>query len=183
MSDDSETNKTEKDNATGKLKLLMVLVVFMVILSLSSTAVTVVLVLNKDNAAQNTEMAEADESTDGNKAKNDDNASSGNKPYFYKFMPTFTVNIPSKGRLRFLQVQVEVMSFDEEVISSVEEYAPLLKNDLVELFSQQEFDELILPSGKEILRKKALERVKKIMVKQTGEDGVEQVLFTSFITQ
>jgi len=33
------------------------------------------------------------------------------------------------------------------------------------------------------LRKEALERVQKILSEQAGVEGVEQILFTSFVTQ
>ncbi|HRE30347.1 MAG TPA: flagellar basal body-associated FliL family protein [Candidatus Berkiella sp.] len=105
------------------------------------------------------------------------------KPAFYKFVPAFIVNIPSNGRLRFLQVEVQLMAKNDEDVKSIESYSPLIRNDLITLFSSQNYDDLLTPDGKENLRKSALSISRKILKDNTGMPCVEQVLFTNFVTQ
>ncbi len=109
-------------------------------------------------------------------------ASSG-EPQFFPIRPAIVVNIPSKSRIRFLQIQVDIMSRDSGVIDDLENYVPLIKNELVSLFSSQTYEDVISQTGRDNLRKEALLRVQKIMSEQAGVVGIEQILFTSFVTQ
>jgi len=185
-STDAEQEVTS--NSNSKMKLIVILALCMVILSITAMVSTIFLTMNRDTAqvasieGKNKDPAvESDDSEEADE-KESEEVNSG-PPLFYQFNPTFVVNIPSKGRAKFLQVQVQVMSYDQDVIDRVEQYAPVIKNDLVQLFGQQEYSELIKPNSKETLRNKSLKLIKNLLTKHTGEDGVEQVLFTSFITQ
>jgi len=119
---------------------------------------------------------EAKESKHGEKKK-------GDAPSYYKFSPAFIVNIPSNGRLRFLQVEVQLMAKNEDELKIIEGYAPVIRNDLITLFSSQNYDDLLTPDGKENLRKSSLAVSRKILKENTGKPCVEQVLFTNFVTQ
>ncbi|MBI2791104.1 MAG: flagellar basal body-associated FliL family protein [Gammaproteobacteria bacterium] len=105
------------------------------------------------------------------------------KPQYYKLKPSIVVNIPGVDKSRFLQVDVELMTRNSAGIENVEAYAPLIRNDLITLFSTQKYDDLVTVEGKEELRKKALEIVQKVMKQNTGEPVIEQVLFTNFVSQ
>lgn len=117
------------------------------------------------------------------KAKHGEKKAKDDRPSFYKFSPPFIVNIPSNGRLRFLQVEVQLMAKSEEDVKNIESYAPVIRNDLITLFSSQNYDDLLTPDGKENLRKSALTVSRKILKDNTGSPCVEQVLFTNFVTQ
>lgn len=117
------------------------------------------------------------------KAKHGEKKGKDERPSFYKFSPAFIVNIPSNGRLRFLQVEVQLMARTEEDVKNIESYAPVIRNDLITLFSSQNYDDLLTPDGKENLRKSALTVSRKILKDNTGKPCVEQVLFTNFVTQ
>lgn len=120
--------------------------------------------------------AEKESGHEGKKSKDD-------KPSYYKFTPAFIVNIPSNGRLRFLQVEVQLMAKSEDDVKEIENYAPVIRNDLITLFSSQNYDDLLTPDGKENLRKSSLTLSRKILKDSTGKPCVEQVLFTNFVTQ
>lgn len=121
--------------------------------------------------------AEKTESKHGEKKEKSD------KPSYYKFSPAFIVNIPSNGRLRFLQIEVQLMAKNEEDLKNIEAYAPVIRNDLITLFSSQNYDDLLTPDGKENLRKSSLAVSRKILKDNSGAPCVEQVLFTNFVTQ
>ncbi len=105
------------------------------------------------------------------------------KPQFYKFKPSFVVNVPDRGQIRYLQVDVELMTRNPKMIENIEAYAPLIRNDLITLFSSQNYEDLVSVEGKELLRTKSLEIVQRIMKENVGENAVDQVLFTNFVTQ
>lgn len=127
--------------------------------------------------------AEGKESKEETKESKHGEKKHGDAPSYYKFSPAFIVNIPSNGRLRFLQVEVQLMAKTEDELKTIEAYAPVIRNDLITLFSSQNYDDLLTPDGKENLRKSSLAVSRKILKENTGKPCVEQVLFTNFVTQ
>lgn len=105
------------------------------------------------------------------------------KAVFYTIRPVFVVNFQQSKRAKFLQVNVEVMARDDYAIDDVIDNLPLIKNDLVRLFSSQTFDQLRTPEGKEDLRIQATKTVQEVLVRETGRPGIEQILFTQFVMQ
>lgn len=111
-----------------------------------------------------------------------DDASKGVAVY-YAFDPAFVVNFQAQDQLRFLQVKVEAMARDQKVIEAIEKHMPVIRNNLVVLFSSQDFTTISTRVGKERLRAQTLAEVQKILKDNTGQPGVEQIYFTSFVMQ
>lgn len=104
-------------------------------------------------------------------------------PVYYAFDPAFVVNFQAQDTLRFLQVKVEVMARDQKVVAAVEQHMPVIRNNLVVLFSSQDFTTISTRVGKERLRAQTLAEIQKVLKENTGQPGVEQVYFTSFVMQ
>ena len=105
------------------------------------------------------------------------------EPIYHPLDPPFVVNINDNGRMRFLQVKMEVMAREPKAIEQVEKHMPLIRNRLVLLLSSQSVKELSSPDGKEYLRDKALREVQGVLKEETGEEGIEAVYITSLIIQ
>ena len=97
--------------------------------------------------------------------------------------PAFVVNFATTGSQNFLQLEVTLMTRDPAVAQAVETNLPLIRNDLITLFSSQTYDILMTQDGKQKLREAALSEVQKTLQSEYGDAGVEQVLFTSFVIQ
>ena len=97
--------------------------------------------------------------------------------------PAFVVNFASGGQARFLQITVEVMTRDATVEQQVKTHMPVIRNNLVLLFSSQTYEGVSTLEGKEALREEALEVVQGILEEETGDPGIEAVYFTSFVMQ
>lgn len=105
-------------------------------------------------------------------------------PQYFKFEPAFVVNFGEPGNTRFLQVTVEAMSRDPKVVEAVKASEPVIRNDLVLLFSSQKYEELMTAEGKEGLRKKALDSIRKAIAAEGAKpETLEGVYFTSFVIQ
>jgi flagellar FliL protein len=102
---------------------------------------------------------------------------------YAKLHPDFVLNFKVDGRGHFLKVAISLLTRDQDVVDAVEQHLPLLRNELVMLFSAAEFDSLRTAEGKESLRGSALAAIQAIMEKEIGKAGVEQVLFTDFVLQ
>ncbi len=97
--------------------------------------------------------------------------------------PAFTVNLAPEDPVGFLQISMQVLTFDEDVAKELEKHKPLIRNNLVVLFGQQSSAELRAPDGKEKLQKTALKTVQSVIDKHGSGGEVDNVFFTSFVMQ
>lgn len=105
-------------------------------------------------------------------------------PIYYKFDPAFVVNFGQEGGTRYLQLTVEAMSRDAAVVEEIKNNEPAIRNDLVLLYSAQQYDTLISAAGKEQLRADTLAAIRKVVAAEgASADAVENVYFTSFVIQ
>lgn len=102
---------------------------------------------------------------------------------YYPIKPAIVVNYGHKGRQRYAQVDVTLLIRDSSVVSAVELHAPTIANALVLTIGGQIYEEMQTAEGKELLRQECLQEIQKILEKEVGNPGVEQVLFTNFVMQ
>jgi len=103
---------------------------------------------------------------------------------YYKFDPAFVVNFGTEGNTRYLQITLEAMSRDPAVIEQIKSNEPAIRNDLVLLYSAQQYESLVAPEGKEKLRQATLDAVRKVVSAEGAKgEAVEGVYFTSFVIQ
>jgi flagellar FliL protein len=84
--------------------------------------------------------------------------------------------------VRFLQISMEVMARDQKAIDAVQKNAPLIRNNLLLLMSNRNYQSLMSREGKEKLRQEALAEIRAVEKKEGGPD-IEDLLFTSFVVQ
>ena len=98
--------------------------------------------------------------------------------------PYFITNFPSedRGTERFMQVYAEARTFEPEIETALQKHMPLVVHGLGELFLSQTLVDMESLEGKERLRIKATEVVNNILQEQIGKPGIEEILFTNFIT-
>lgn len=97
--------------------------------------------------------------------------------------PAFVVNFEGQGKAQFLQISIELMTRSSDMAEKIRHHIPVIRNNLTMLFSDQDYDKISTLEGKEALRKKALDTIQEILVRETGKRGVEAVYFTSFVMQ
>jgi len=108
-------------------------------------------------------------------------------PFYVKLGPGFTVNLQPGDPVAFLQVNLQILTFDEEISEALTKHRPTIKNNLGVIFSTQASADLKTMEGKEKLRVIVLEDIRKIIARfEDGEAAakkVENVFFTSFVMQ
>ena len=104
--------------------------------------------------------------------------------YYLPLDPAFVVNFQSgSSRARFLQVTLDAVTHNKTVLDEIKKHMPVIRNNLVMLFSSQTYKNLITSQGKERLRAEALKEIQQVLEKETGKKGVYNVYFTSFVMQ
>ena len=118
------------------------------------------------------------------KAKNEKGKSKESRvAIYYKLDPPFVVNFQGATGNRFLQVTIELMTYDPEVVKAVEEHMPVIRNNIVFLLSSVSYDQVSTLEGKQKLRADTLAEVQKVLKDKIGKPGVEEVYFTSIVMQ
>jgi flagellar FliL protein len=97
--------------------------------------------------------------------------------------PAFVVNFKSEGKPRYLQVSVALMGRNQADLNALKVHMPTLRNQLVMLFSSQNFDELNTALGIELLKQKATVAIQELALIEVGKPVIEQVLFTNVVMQ
>jgi len=98
--------------------------------------------------------------------------------------PPFVVNFEAESSVRFLQITIGIMTRDEKVEHMIKENDPRIRNDLLLILGNQNYETVSKLEGKEDLRKRCLESVRAVIVDSGGEAAkVEALYFTSFVMQ
>ena len=101
---------------------------------------------------------------------------------YYAIDPPLVVNFEDGSAVRFLQISMALMAHDQKAIDSVQKNIPLIRNNLLLLMSNRNYQTLMSREGKEKLRQEALAEVRAVQKKEGGSD-IDDVLFTSFVVQ
>jgi flagellar FliL protein len=101
---------------------------------------------------------------------------------YYAIDPPLVVNFEDGAAVRFLQISMEVMAKDQHAIDSVTKNVPLIRNNLLLLMSNRDYQSLMSREGKEKLRQEALAEIKNIQKKEESPP-IDDLLFTSFVVQ
>lgn len=176
---------------SGKMKIIII--AGAALLLLGGTGGGAWFFLHKSaDASDSTASASHGKGAAGEKSGKDKKAAPGKKagkdahaaPAVYLALdPAFVVNFEDQGVVRFLQITVEVGTHDPLVLDAVKLYMPVIRNNLVMLFSSQDLKSITSREAKEKLRAEALAEIRKVLEDQTGDPGVENVYFTSFVMQ
>jgi flagellar FliL protein len=106
----------------------------------------------------------------------------GKNAVYYAIDPPLVVNFEDGSVVRFLQITMEIMAHDQKTLDSVQRNLPMIRNNLLLLMSNRNYQSLMSREGKEKLRGEALAEVRAVQKKQGGGD-VDDLLFTSFVVQ
>ena len=117
-------------------------------------------------------------------AATEDGDSSAASPAIYlPIKPAFVVNYGGKGRLKYIKTELSVRLENTEAANSVRHHLPLIRNNLVMLFSSQTDQSIGSQDGQEALRQDILHEIQRIVSEEDGIDGVKDVFFTTFFVQ
>lgn len=102
----------------------------------------------------------------------------------YVAMPRpFVFNVPGSTRDRLVEIKVQLMMRGSDNEEQAKMHIPLIEGTLLKTFSTANADDLVTEAGKIAIRDSALKEVQKIMVNVSGNQTVEEVLFTGFVMQ
>lgn len=164
MAEDEKKEGQEEEKP--KSKMLLIIIAVLVVLLIGG-GVAVFLLLSGDDEAATEEASEPTKQP----------------AIYYDLKPPFVVNYQWKNRQRYVQLSISIVTRKEAVVGAVQKHMPLVRNNVVMILSSQDFEVMRTPEGKDALRQAVLEEIQSILTDETGDAGVEQVLFTNFVMQ
>ena len=102
----------------------------------------------------------------------------------YVAMPRpFQFNAPGITRERIVQIEVQLMVRGIEKEELAQRHIPMIEGNLLQVFSTSNADELVTAAGKQELRDKSTQQIRRVMNDLEKTPVVDQVLFTGFVIQ
>ena len=159
----------EVEKSGDKSKLIMVIVILALLLLLAVGAVAYLLLVGGgQSAAALSEQAQEAQAAPG-------------EP-IYVDVSKVLVNLQHGGRTRYVQADIELMSYSPKVIEQARRDMPAIRDRLLFLLNAQDFAALKTVQGKETLRADALQAVNAVLG-LAPPDAIEALYFENFILQ
>lgn len=107
------------------------------------------------------------------------------KVSYINLSPPFVGNYALDGgpKLRVYKADVALRVTGDAAAAAVKHHEPLIRNQLVALFTQQGLENMSNVEAKEKLRQEALKQVQQVMETEEGKPIVEDLLFNNLIVQ
>lgn len=106
------------------------------------------------------------------------------QPAIYESMDKpMVATFQAEGRHRYLQLVVQFMTRNPDTVLAIRTHMPAILDALYGELALMEFEMLQTTEGREVLRNRTLELSQTILAEHTGDPGVEQVYFTTFLFQ
>jgi len=103
---------------------------------------------------------------------------------YYEIEPNILTFYQGTGRkLGYIVVQVNLAVRGQDNYDLVELHLPLIQDNLIAFFNQQDKSVIQPFAEREQLRQKALASVKAVLLEEAGKDILENLLFTNYVYQ
>ncbi|MEM7081986.1 MAG: flagellar basal body-associated FliL family protein [Pseudomonadota bacterium] len=135
-----------------------------------------------DAMAEEGGASEGSEGADGGDDMGD-GAAAGSPAFFFSFYPDMLVTLGRGEGSHYLKLKIDVMARDEEVIKGVEQFHPILRNNLIKLFQEVDYATVAGSEGVETLQTIAFDEITRVLKQYHGSNQIEGVYFTSFVVQ
>jgi len=122
-------------------------------------------------------------SVSANEEKKEEGEKAAPKVMYVGIIPALVGNYSSGMKMKFYKADIALKVTGSKAEETVKYHEPLIRNQLVQLFSQQTDETLGSMDAKEKLRQEALKQVQQVLEQEEGKPYVEDLLFNNLILQ
>jgi len=183
----------EAPKAPSGKKALLIPIVGAVVVTAALTGGGMFFLMPKEKPAKHAaaEGEEAAAGEHGASAEGEEAAAEGEEGHdvkkgpaiYHPMTPSFVVNIGDSESSHFLQIEMQLRARNAAAVDALKLHDPQIRNALLMLLGAQTLAEISSREAKEVLQKKVLEEIQRILKAETGKAGVDAVYFTSFVMQ
>lgn len=120
------------------------------------------------------------------------------KANYFTLEPAFVVNVLDGRNMRFMQLEMDLMSMDSKAIEAIQDHRAPIRHELLMMFAHRHLSDVLGLQQREKLRQQALEKIQMTLSKYADIDsngkaetedgkkyktGIQEVLFTNFVIQ
>lgn len=103
---------------------------------------------------------------------------------YYTLEPDITTNYVTQGKkLGYLRLQVDLMVADPDLIRKLEHHAPLIRDAIINIIGQQSEAKIKSLAGREEIRQDCLHKVNELLIAETNQKILTELLFTKYLYQ
>ena len=102
---------------------------------------------------------------------------------YVTLVPALVGNFGDGPKLKFFKADLSLRVTGPDIEAKVKHHEPLIRNQLVMLFSQQTEEAMAASGARETLRAEALKQVQDVLTQEEGQPLVEDLLFNNLIIQ
>jgi len=102
---------------------------------------------------------------------------------YFSLEPEIVTNYlgSSARKLGFVRVSIELMLEESDFLEAAEHHSPLLRAAVIEVFGSQSEEKVKSLTGREDIRRTCLEKLKELMIRETGSEMIKDVIFTKYL--
>ncbi|EAS62593.1 flagellar basal body-associated protein FliL [Photobacterium angustum] len=116
-------------------------------------------------------------------ASNEDVAAPSQITY-YTLEPDITTNYVTQGkRLGYIRLQVDLMINNQTNLTNIEHHTPLIRDAIIDIVSKQPEAKIKSLAGREEIRRACQDQVNRLLLAETRQQPVAELLFTKFLYQ
>ncbi len=175
--EEKEEGKGEEVKKGGMMKIILIV---NGVLLLVGIGVGVFMFMGGDEPKESvdSEIIEGAEDVEGSKSKK-----SKGTPIYVPLHPAFVVNFENQEQVAFLQIDIQIMTYDSNVETALKSHMPAIRNELLLLLGSKQYHEINTREGKRALSQEAIVVMQDVL-KDVGEpNSIEALYFTSFVMQ
>jgi flagellar protein FliL len=177
-----EAGNEEEAPKKGGNTMKIVIIVNVVVLLLALIGGGAWFFLSGDDEAggdsQDTEVLAGEEGGEGG-----EDAPRTGTPIYVPLHPAFVVNFENQEKVSFLQVDIQIMTFDRKVEQAIKTHMPIVRNELLLLLGGKQYHEINTREGKRNLSQEAIREMQRVLQEAGAPSEIEALYFTSFVMQ
>lgn len=182
MSDNNQDEIQENVSRKARRKLILCIAIFVLLIMLAGAYGTFAYLqkmwpFESESGLAATQVA-------GKAAEKYDAAEADATDEYVRFDSAFTFNLMGRNnRNHMVQVEVVLLVHGSKNAELAEQHLPLIGATISEICSQQQYESLASPTGRQRFKRLLLDGIRTKLTGVTNEPIVEQVLFINFVMQ
>lgn len=102
---------------------------------------------------------------------------------YFSLEPEIVTNYlgSSARKLGFVRVSIELMLEDADFLEAAEHHSPLMRAAAIQVLGSQPAERVKSLTGREDIRRTCLDKLKELMLRETGSEIIKDVIFTKYI--
>lgn len=179
MADEEDKVEAVEEKKGGMMKIILLVNGLLLVIGIA-IGVTVFMLGGDENAAEGEDAEMLEDGAEGDSAKK---KKSKGTPIYVPLHPAFVVNFENQEQVSFLQVNIQIMTYDASVEGALKVHMPAVRNELLLLLGGKQYHEINTREGKRALSEESIELIKQVLKNVDEPNSIEALYFTSFVMQ